>query len=57
MEFGQVNCFNLRVGTLGYVVCNDKVLVDELRDRVNVKLERWQEALESKGFRISRIKT
>ena len=33
------------------------VLVDKSRDGVNAKLERWREALESKGFKISRIKT
>ena len=36
---------------------DDIVLVDELRDCVNAKLERWREALESKGFKISRTKT
>ena len=35
----------------------DIVLVNESRDDVNAKLERWQEALESKGFKISSIKT
>ena len=30
---------------------NDIVLVDESRDRVNAKLEKWLEALESKGFK------
>ena len=29
---------------------------EELRDSVNAKLERWREALESKGFKISRTK-
>ena len=28
---------------------NDKMLVDESRDDVNAKLERWWEALESKA--------
>ena len=36
---------------------DDIVLVDESRDDVNTKLERWREALESKGFKISRTKT
>ena len=36
---------------------DDIVLVDELRDGVNAKLERWLEALESKGFKIGCIKT
>ena len=35
----------------------DIVLIDELKDSVNTKLERWQEALESKCFKISRTKT
>ena len=35
---------------------NDMVIVDELRDGVNAKLERWWEALESKGFKISSTK-
>ena len=33
----------------------DIVLVD--KDGVNTKLERWREALESKGFKISHAKT
>ena len=33
------------------------VLMDEQRDGANVELERWQEALESKDFKISRTKT
>ena len=32
---------------------NDLVLVDESRDSVNAELERWWEALEFKGFKIS----
>ncbi|KAI8559998.1 hypothetical protein RHMOL_Rhmol04G0220700 [Rhododendron molle] len=36
---------------------NDIVLVDETARGVNMKLEIWREALESKGFRISRSKT
>ena len=36
---------------------DDIMLVDESRDDVNTKLERWQEALESKGFNISRAQT
>ncbi|GMP32327.1 hypothetical protein CsSME_00006133 [Camellia sinensis var. sinensis] len=36
---------------------DDIVLMDETREVVNIKLEIWREALESKGFRISRIKT
>ena len=36
---------------------NDIVLVNESRDGVNAKLKRRREALESKGFKISRTKT
>ena len=36
---------------------DDIVLVDETRHGVNVKLEIWWHALESKGFRLSRTKT
>lgn len=35
---------------------DDMVLVDELRDVVDVKLDKWQEILEFKCFKISRIK-
>ncbi|KAG5606376.1 hypothetical protein H5410_027868 [Solanum commersonii] len=35
----------------------DEVLIDETRDRVNARLEVWRQALESKGFRLSRTKT
>ena len=40
-----------------YVIFDDIVLVDESRDGVNAKLERWWETLESKGFKITRTKT
>ena len=33
------------------------VLVDESRNNVNTKLERWWEVLEPKGFKISCTKT
>ena len=33
------------------------VLVDETRAGVNTKLELWRQTLESRGFRLSRIKT
>ena len=36
---------------------DDIVLVDESRDGVNTKLERWRDTLEAKGFRLSRSKT
>jgi hypothetical protein len=35
----------------------DVVLVDEIWEGVNRKLELWRQTLESKGFRISRTKT
>lgn len=36
---------------------NDILLVDESRDDMNMKFERWWEALEFKCFTISRKKT
>ena len=36
---------------------NDIVLVDEIRYKVNVKLKIWRDALESKGFRLSKTET
>ena len=36
---------------------DDIVLIDETRQGVNVKLERWRHSLESRGFRVSRSKT
>jgi hypothetical protein len=33
------------------------VLIDDSRIGVNQKLELWRQTLESKGFRLSRIKT
>ena len=39
------------------LLADDIVLVDESKDGVNAKLEKWREALESKGFKISRTKT
>ncbi|KAK4350612.1 hypothetical protein RND71_029925 [Anisodus tanguticus] len=36
---------------------NDIVLIDETRNGVNAKLKVWRHTLESKGFRLSRIKT
>ncbi|KAG5613703.1 hypothetical protein H5410_013527, partial [Solanum commersonii] len=35
----------------------DNVLIDQTRDRVNARLEVWRQALESKGFRLSKTKT
>jgi len=36
---------------------DDIVLIDESRDGVNTKLERWRDTLEAKGFRLSKSKT
>ena len=36
---------------------DDIVLIDSTRERVNAKLETWRQALEIKGFRISKNKT
>ena len=36
---------------------DDIVLVNETRSGVNAKLETWRDALESKGFGLSRTKT
>jgi hypothetical protein len=36
---------------------DDIVLIDETREGVNKKLEVWRQALETKGFRVSRTKT
>ena len=36
---------------------NDIFPIDESRDRLNNKLERWRHTLESKGFRLSKSKT
>ena len=36
---------------------DDIVLIDETREGVNTKLERWRDTLEAKGFRLSRSKT
>jgi hypothetical protein len=36
---------------------NDVILVDESRTSVDQKLELWRQALEAKGFRLSRSKT
>jgi len=36
---------------------DDIVLIDETRDRVNAKLELWRQTLESRGFKLSKIKT
>jgi len=36
---------------------DDIVLIDETREGVNTKLERWRDTLEGKGFRLSRSKT
>ena len=36
---------------------DDIVLIDEIREGVNAKLENWRQALECKGFTINRTKT
>ena len=36
---------------------DDTVLVDLTREGVQLKLERWREALEDRGLKISRTKT
>ena len=36
---------------------DDIVLIDETREGVEMKLEMWRHALESKGLKISRRKT
>ena len=36
---------------------DDIVLIDETKEGLNLKLNRWVDALESNGFKISRIKT
>ena len=36
---------------------DDIVLIDESREGVNTKLERWGDILEARGFRLSRSKT
>jgi len=36
---------------------DDIVLIDESREGVNTKLERWRDTLEAKGFRLSRSET
>jgi len=35
---------------------DDIVLIDESREGVNTKLERWRDTLEARGFRLSRSK-
>ena len=40
-----------------YFFVDDIVLVDEIRSGANAKLEIWWEALDSKGFWLSRTKT
>ena len=36
---------------------NDIILIDETRDEVNIKLEQWRRASESRGFKFSGSKT
>ncbi|KAL4184631.1 hypothetical protein AMTRI_Chr10g226500 [Amborella trichopoda] len=41
----------------GMLFADDIVLIDEIQNGVNTKLELWRDALESKGFKISWTKT
>ena len=36
---------------------DDIALIDEIRQVVNDKLERWRHTLEARGFRVNRSKT
>ena len=36
---------------------DDIVLIEETKESLEVKLELWRHALESRGFRVSRSKT
>lgn len=36
---------------------NDFVLIDEIREGIDAKLESWRERLEVKSFRLSRVET
>jgi len=36
---------------------DDIVLIDNIREGINTKLEWWKDTLEGKGFRLSRSKT
>ena len=40
-----------------YLFAGDIVIVDETKAEVNAKLELWRQTLESRGFRLSRVKT
>ena len=42
--------------TSSMLFANDITLVDESKNNVNAKLERWQGALESRGFKLSNTK-
>ena len=39
------------------LLADDVVLIDETREGVNTKIERWRDTLEVKGFKLSRSKT
>ena len=44
---------HIQEGVLWYMLfANDIMSVDKLRDFLNVKLERWKDALESTSFKI-----
>ena len=36
---------------------DDIILVDETKAGVNTKLELWRQTIESRGFKLSRVKT
>ena len=36
---------------------DDIVLIDEIRDGLNDKLEKWKHTLESQGFKLSKFET
>lgn len=39
------------------LVAENIVTIDETRGKVNAKLEAWRKTLESKGFKLSKLKT
>jgi len=39
------------------LLADDIILIDETKEEVNDKLERWRHTLKSRGFKVSRSKT